>query len=91
MSELEPLIACPSSPDNVTPVREVAGRQNYQDPRSLPVAYPQLTELERVKINTAMLVPPPCESTPVTLVKGPNIHDLPNVDLECCWISELFP
>lgn len=26
MSTLEPLIACPSSPDNVVPVREVAGR-----------------------------------------------------------------
>ncbi|MCF6290167.1 MAG: aconitate hydratase [Desulfobacterales bacterium] len=26
MSALEPLIACPSSPDNVVPVREVAGR-----------------------------------------------------------------
>ncbi len=26
LSDLEPLIACPSSPDNVVPVREVAGR-----------------------------------------------------------------
>jgi aconitate hydratase len=30
LSELEPLIACPSSPDNVVPVREVAGRDIYQ-------------------------------------------------------------
>jgi aconitate hydratase len=30
LSELEPLIACPSSPDNVVPVREVAGREIYQ-------------------------------------------------------------
>jgi aconitate hydratase len=30
LSALEPLIACPSSPDNVVPVREVAGRQIYQ-------------------------------------------------------------
>lgn len=30
LSELEPLIACPSSPDNVVPVRTVAGRQIYQ-------------------------------------------------------------
>lgn len=30
LSTLEPLIACPSSPDNVVPVREVAGRQIYQ-------------------------------------------------------------
>ncbi len=30
LSELEPLIACPSSPDNVVPVREVAGREVYQ-------------------------------------------------------------
>ena len=29
-SELEPLIACPSSPGNVVPVREVAGKQIYQ-------------------------------------------------------------
>ena len=91
MSEPERLIACPSSPDNVVPAREVAGRQIYQDPCSLPVAYPQLTELEPVRINTEMLVPPPRESTPVTLVKGPNIHDLPNVDLEGCWTSELLP
>ncbi len=30
LSTLEPLIACPSSPDNVVPVREVAGREIYQ-------------------------------------------------------------
>lgn len=30
LSDLEPLIACPSSPDNVFPVREVAGRPIYQ-------------------------------------------------------------
>lgn len=30
LSELEPLIACPSSPGNVVPVREVAGRPIYQ-------------------------------------------------------------
>jgi aconitate hydratase len=30
LSELEPLIACPSSPDNVVPVAEVAGREIYQ-------------------------------------------------------------
>jgi aconitate hydratase len=30
LSELEPLIACPSSPGNVIPVREVAGREVYQ-------------------------------------------------------------
>jgi aconitate hydratase len=30
LSELEPLIACPTSPDNVVPVREVAGREIYQ-------------------------------------------------------------
>jgi len=30
MSELEPLIACPSSPGNVVPVREVAGRKVSQ-------------------------------------------------------------
>ena len=30
LSELEPLIACPSSPDNVVPVHEVAGREIYQ-------------------------------------------------------------
>ena len=30
LSELEPLIACPSSPGNVVPVREVAGREIYQ-------------------------------------------------------------
>ncbi len=30
LSHLEPLIALPSSPDNVVPVREVAGREIYQ-------------------------------------------------------------
>lgn len=30
LSELVPLIACPSSPDNVVPVKEVAGRPIYQ-------------------------------------------------------------
>ena len=30
LSTLEPLIACPSSPGNVVPVREVAGRDVYQ-------------------------------------------------------------
>jgi aconitate hydratase len=30
LSELEPLIACPSSPGNVVPVREVEGREIYQ-------------------------------------------------------------
>jgi len=30
LSSLEPLIACPSSPGNVVPVREVAGREIYQ-------------------------------------------------------------
>jgi aconitate hydratase len=30
LSELEPLIACPSSPDHVVPVRDVAGREIYQ-------------------------------------------------------------
>ncbi|HEX7344787.1 MAG TPA: aconitate hydratase, partial [bacterium] len=30
LSKLEPLIACPTSPDNVVPVREVAGRPVHQ-------------------------------------------------------------
>ncbi len=30
LSTLEPLIACPSSPENVVPVREVTGREIYQ-------------------------------------------------------------
>jgi len=30
LSQLEPLIACPSSPGNVVPVREVAGREVFQ-------------------------------------------------------------
>jgi aconitate hydratase len=30
LSDLEPMIACPSSPDNVVPVREVAGRPVFQ-------------------------------------------------------------
>lgn len=30
LSELEPLIACPHSPDNVVPVREIAGREVAQ-------------------------------------------------------------
>lgn len=30
LSKLEPLIACPSSPENVVPVRKIAGREIYQ-------------------------------------------------------------
>lgn len=30
LSKLEPLIACPSSPDNVVPVRKMAGKEIYQ-------------------------------------------------------------
>jgi aconitate hydratase len=30
LSQIEPLIACPSSPGNVVPVREVAGKEIYQ-------------------------------------------------------------
>ncbi|HKI78039.1 MAG TPA: aconitate hydratase [Ignavibacteriaceae bacterium] len=30
LSELEPMIACPSSPGNVVPVKEVAGKEIYQ-------------------------------------------------------------
>jgi aconitate hydratase len=30
LSKLEPLIACPSSPDNVVPVREIEGKQVHQ-------------------------------------------------------------
>jgi aconitate hydratase len=30
LSKLEPLIACPNSPDHVVPVRDVAGREIYQ-------------------------------------------------------------
>jgi aconitate hydratase len=30
LSKLEPLISCPSSPDNVVPVRDIAGRKIYQ-------------------------------------------------------------
>jgi aconitate hydratase len=50
------------------------------DPRSLAVPCPRLDYPETVSVNTALLAPPPPigEGRSVQLVKGPNIHSLPN-------------
>ena len=52
------------------------------DPRSLDISYPRLAYPEAVTINTALLASPPpaAEARSVELVKGPNIHSLPEFD-----------
>ena len=50
------------------------------DPRTLPMAYPYFTEPTTISINTAMLVPPHPDGTPIDLEKGPNIKPLPPCD-----------
>jgi aconitate hydratase len=51
------------------------------DPRTLDMPYPRVEEPEDIVINTAMLVepPPPGETGPVDLRKGPNIATLPEL------------
>src|SRR5258707_89743 len=90
LSKLEPLIAMPSNPDNVVPVREVAGTEVYQtyigssaNPgyRDFAIAYPRVSQPDNITINTEMLLPPlrPEEARKVKIVKGPNIASLPDL------------
>ena len=50
------------------------------DPRTLDMEYPRFAELEGIRINTAMLVPPSKQDEIVALEKGPNIRPLPDFD-----------
>ena len=54
------------------------------DPRELMMDYPRIVEPDRYRLDTAMLVAPPPHDHPhghdVELVKGPNIHSLPEFD-----------
>lgn len=52
------------------------------DPRTLDMAYPQVTDPETPIVNADMLVAPPdpAEAAQVDLVKGPNIVSLPDFD-----------
>jgi aconitate hydratase len=50
------------------------------DPRTLDMEYPVITEHEKIKINTSMLVPPVEKGKEVELEKGPNIAPLPPFD-----------
>jgi aconitate hydratase len=53
------------------------------DPRDLGFSYPKARIPKKRILNKEMLVPPlpEVEATRVELVKGPNIHDLPPMDL----------
>jgi len=57
-------------------------RGEVTDPRELDFAYPQVREPEQPRLNDEMLIPPlpPEESRQVELVKGPNIHSLPEFE-----------
>jgi len=50
------------------------------DPRTMPMPYPRFEAPEKQKVNTALLVSPDAEDTPVELEKGPNIKPLPEFD-----------
>jgi aconitate hydratase len=52
------------------------------DPRDLEMDYPRLEEPDEIVIDTDMLVAPlpPEEAKKFALVKGPNIHSLPDFD-----------
>ncbi len=50
------------------------------DPRTLDMAYPQFVDPEKLKINTALLVPPLDTPADIALEKGPNIKPLPIFD-----------
>lgn len=50
------------------------------DPRTLEMPYPAYSEPGRHRVNTHMLMAPPRDGRSVTLVKGPNIASLPELD-----------
>jgi aconitate hydratase len=52
------------------------------DPRTLEIPYPEVQELERPILDTAMLIPPlpPDGARSIELVKGPNIASLPSFE-----------
>jgi aconitate hydratase len=50
------------------------------DPRTLHMPYPRFEELDRLILNTEMLIPPAPVGQPVELVKGPNIQSLPPLE-----------
>ena len=56
LSALEPLIACPSSPDKVVPVREVAGRSYAQGKWTLKEVLGHLADDERIFAYRALCV-----------------------------------
>ena len=53
------------------------------DPRELGIPYPRVKIPKKRILNKEMLVPPPVEAEAirVELVKGPNIHTLPSMDV----------
>ncbi|OVE78676.1 aconitate hydratase [bacterium I07] len=50
------------------------------DPRTLDFKYPSLKPLDKIRINTQMLVAPDIAASAVELEKGPNIKSLPPFD-----------
>lgn len=51
------------------------------DPRTLEVDYPRFAEPEQITINREMLMPPAEQDESVSILKGPNIQPLPDLDL----------
>jgi aconitate hydratase len=49
------------------------------DPRDLDMPYPAISPPDHTTVNTAMLVPPPEDTTAHKLIKGPNIASLPDL------------
>lgn len=47
------------------------------DPRTLGISYPRFAEPAILRLNTAMIVPPPDPVEKIELEKGPNIKPLP--------------
>ncbi len=56
-------------------------RGEITDPRDMggEMDYPRFQEPDEILVNTDMLVPPPDDGGETELVKGPNIHSLPEL------------
>src|SRR5947209_4811711 len=83
LGTIEPLIACPSSPDNVKAGSEVAGtaaatavRAVITDPRELG-KFPSVKEPTKYPVDTSGFEWPPKDSGSIQIIRGPNIAPLP--------------
>ncbi|MDX1626341.1 MAG: aconitate hydratase [Wenzhouxiangellaceae bacterium] len=84
LSEIEPLIAKPSSPGNVVPVREIAGKEIYQaylgssaNPGYRDLAVPaRMVKGRRVHRSVSFDVNPTSRATLETLIRDGHMMDL---------------